>query len=138
MLVRLAAHLAPAARREFVAKRRLEIAQRHATAGPVQRGGKCSHNLRQSIAHLAREKRNDFRGDLESEPLKTVTNSFPGCAHRASVSTLPVRREWGRCLRGGRSMTPDPGYIRAVAARRSSGIIKHVPRVNEMGCRGSI
>ena len=94
MLVGLAHNPGSAARREFIAERYLEIAQRNATACSVKRGGNCSRELREAITRLARKERDDFRGALESEPLETITNFFPGGAHRASVSTLRLRREW--------------------------------------------
>ncbi len=71
------------------------LLKRHSSPRSIQGGGHRADKLRQAITRLPGEERNNFRRALESEPLETITNFFPDCAHGASVSTLRVGREWG-------------------------------------------
>src|SRR5436190_20459099 len=96
MLIGFAHDFVPAARLQFIAECDFQIAQRHSPSRPVHDGGDSTNELRQPIAGVAREERNDFRRALKREPLQTVTNSFPGRAHRASLRTLREGGEWGR------------------------------------------
>src|ERR1044071_2755858 len=93
MLVGLPHNRGPAMDRKLIAERNLKVAQGHPTARAVNYRGYGPSNLREAITCLVREERNDFRRSLQSEPLKTVTNSFPDQAHRAIVNMVRVRRE---------------------------------------------
>src|SRR6266403_1011125 len=62
LLVGFARQLGPLGRRERVAERCLEIAQRHPMIAPVEPGGKRADRLREPVTGFSRKKR-DERGD---------------------------------------------------------------------------
>ena len=51
-------------------------------------GGERAEQKGQPITSFARQKRKEFRGGFEPQPLQTVANLFPSRAHRSSVGTL--------------------------------------------------
>ena len=55
-------------------------------------GGERAEQKGQPITSFARQKRKEFRGEFEPQPLQTITN-LSRRAHRPSVSTLRAGRE---------------------------------------------
>src|SRR5437879_529293 len=87
MLIRFMHDLRPALAGNLIAKGHAQIIQRNAPAPTIERGGERAEQKGQPITSFARQKRNEFRGELEPQPLQTVTNLFRR-AHRSSVRTL--------------------------------------------------
>src|SRR5438132_9007022 len=87
MLIRFTHDLRPALAGNLIAKGHAQIIQRNAPAPTIERGGERAEQKGQPITSFARQKRNEFRGELEPQPLQTVTNLFRR-AHRSSVRTL--------------------------------------------------
>src|SRR5438034_3878074 len=61
---------------------------RNAPAPTIEHGAERAEQKGQPITSFARQKRNEFCGGFERQPLQPVANPFPSRAHRSSVSTL--------------------------------------------------
>src|SRR6266478_8212250 len=88
MLIRFTHDLRPALGRNLIAKGHAQITQRNAPAPTIEHGAERAEQKSQPITSFTRQKRNEFRGGFESQPLQTVADLFPNRAHRLSVSTL--------------------------------------------------
>src|SRR5438128_7426846 len=71
-----------------MAKGHAQITQRNAPAPAIEHGAERAEQKGQPITSFARQKRKQFRGGFEPQPLQTVANLFPSRAHRSSLSTL--------------------------------------------------
>src|SRR5438093_13124700 len=92
MLIRFTHDLRPALAGNLIAKGHPKITQRNAPAPTIEHCGERADQKGQPITSFARQKRNEFRGGFEPQPLQTVTN-LSRRAHRSSVSTLHTGRE---------------------------------------------
>src|SRR5438067_12972822 len=88
MLIGFMHDLRAARARNLIAKGHAQITQRNAPAPTIEHRGERTEQKSQPITSFARQKRNEFRSGLESQPLQTVANLFPRRAHRSSVRTL--------------------------------------------------
>src|SRR5438093_11332054 len=88
MLIRFTHDLRPALAGNLIAKGHAKITQRNAPAPTIERCGERAEQKGQPITSFARQKRNEFRGEFEPQPLQTVANLSPRRRHRSSVSTL--------------------------------------------------
>src|SRR5437773_4903783 len=93
MLIGFAHDLRAARARNLIAKGHAQITQRNAPAPTIEHGAERTEQKGQPITSFARQKRNEFRGGLEPQPLQTVANLFPSGAHRSSVRALRARCE---------------------------------------------
>src|SRR6267154_3247608 len=81
---------------KLIAKGHAQITQRNAPASTIEHGAERAEQKGQPITSFARQKRNEFRGGFERQPLQTVANLFPSPAHRPSVTTLRAGCERAR------------------------------------------
>src|SRR5438876_4174523 len=88
MLIGFTHDLRPALGWNLIAKGHAQITQRNAPALTIEHGAERAEQKCQPITSFARQKRKEFRGECERQPLQTVANVFPSRAHRSSVSTL--------------------------------------------------
>src|SRR5437868_15250741 len=90
MLIRFTDDLRPALAGNLIAKGHAQITQRNAPAPAIEHGAERAEQKGQPVTSFARQKRNEFRGGFEPQPLQTVANLFPSPAHRdpSSVRTL--------------------------------------------------
>src|SRR5436190_14788879 len=88
MLIGFTHDLRPALGWNLIAKGHAQITQRNAPAPTIEHGAERAEEKGQPITSFARQKRNEFRGGFEPQPLQTVANLFPNRAHRSSVSRL--------------------------------------------------
>src|SRR5437016_13678868 len=77
MLIRFMHDLRPALAGNLIAKGHAQIIQRNAPGPTIERGGERAEQKGQPITSFARQKRNEFRGELEPQPLQTITNLSP-------------------------------------------------------------
>src|SRR5438067_9160410 len=88
MLIGFTHDLRPALGWNLIAKGHAQITHRNAPAPTIEHGAERAEQKGQPITSFARQKRNEFRGGLEPQPLQSVANLFPDAAHRSSVITL--------------------------------------------------
>src|SRR6184192_1915722 len=88
MLIRFTHDLRPALAGNLIAKGHAKITQRNAPAPTIEHSGERAEQKGQPITSFARQKRNEFRGGFDPQPLQTVANPFPSPAHRSSVRTF--------------------------------------------------
>src|SRR6266478_1847387 len=88
MLIRFTHDLRAALARNLIAKGHAQITQRNAPAPTIEHGAERAEQKGQPITSFARQKRKEFRGGFEPQPLQSVANPFPSGAHRSSVRTL--------------------------------------------------
>src|SRR5438067_2411977 len=69
------------ARREAVAKRNLQIAQRDLASMPVEDRHQAAEAKRQAITSFARNHRNESRGEEQAQPFQPMPDCFPNGAH---------------------------------------------------------
>src|SRR5437773_6330141 len=93
MLIGFAHDLRAALAWNLIAKGHAQITQRNAPAPTIEHGAERAEQKGQPITSFARQKRNEFRGGFEPQPLQTVTDLFPSPAHRSSVRTRRARCE---------------------------------------------
>src|SRR5438067_8746414 len=86
MLIGFTHDLRPALGWNLIAKGHAQITQRNAPAPTIEHGAERAEQKGQLITSFARQKRNEFRGGFESQPLQTVAN-LSRRAHRSSVKT---------------------------------------------------
>src|SRR5437773_10797628 len=90
MLIGFAHDLRAALAWNLIAKGHAQITQRNAPATTIEHGAERAEQKGQPITSFARQKRKEFRGGFERQPLQTVANLFPSHAHRPSVRTLGI------------------------------------------------
>src|SRR5205823_14418753 len=88
MLIGFTHDLRAALARNLIAKGHAQITQRNAPAPAIEHGAERAEQKGQAITSFTRQKRKEFRGGFERQPLQTVANLFPSRAHRPSVRTL--------------------------------------------------
>src|SRR5438876_6829367 len=93
MLIGFTHDLRPALGWNLITKGHAQITQRNAPAPAIEHGAERAEQKGQPITSFARQKRKEFRGGFERQPLQTLANLFPSRAHRSSVSTLRARCE---------------------------------------------
>jgi hypothetical protein len=76
----------PLSRAESISKRDLEIAERDFAAVPIHDRHQCANRQGEPITRSARQERNEFRRDEESDPLKSISDSLPNRTHGRSVT----------------------------------------------------
>src|SRR5438876_10283719 len=88
MLIGFTHDLRPALGWNLIAKGHAQITQRNAPAPAIEHGAERAEQKGQPITSFARQKRNEFRGGFESQPLQTVAN----LSRRAHTSSVSARR----------------------------------------------
>src|SRR5881296_3070145 len=96
MLIRFTHDLRPALAGNLIAKGHAQITQRNAPAPTIEHGAERAEEKGQPITSFARQKRKEFCGEFEPQPLQTVAN-LSRRAHRSSVSTLRAGCERPPC-----------------------------------------
>src|SRR5437899_7790115 len=99
MLIGFTHDLRAALAGNLIAKGYAQITQRNAPAPTIERCAERAEQKGQPVTTFARQKRNEFRGGFEPQPLQTVANLFPSPAHRHPSSVRTPRAGCERPLR---------------------------------------
>src|SRR5436190_21355727 len=88
LVLQMLGHGSGLLRLDLLGRGHAQITQRNAPAPTIEHGAERAEQKGQPITSFARQKRKEFRGGFEPQPLQTVANLSPSPAHRSSVSTL--------------------------------------------------